>query len=479
MQSLKKHFLWLGPLISSIIALILSLNGLSNTIIIVVAVTSLCALWWIFEPIPIPITSLLPLALFSLTGVLTSSQVAEAYGHPLILLLLGGFILSQSMAYSGAHRRIALLMVNLFGANSGRSLVLGFMVAAALLSMWVSNTATTLMLLPVALATLEDNKDPKLTIALLLGIAYAANIGGIGTPIGTPPNALFMSGYSEATGISLGFLDWMKWGVPVVILFIPCAMLWITKDLKQQISIKLPSVGQWTTPEVRVLLVFAVTAVLWITRKQPYGGWSELTGLTNANDASVALLACIALFIIPSGASENNEIKSFDDAKQPSSDNTSGRLLNWHTAKQIPWGVLLLFAGGICIAKAFGASGLSKIIGDYLSELALLTPILLIALIALAVTFLTEMTSNTATTALLMPILAAAALSAKIDPALLMIPAAMSASCAFMLPVATAPNAIVYGTDKIAIQTMVKTGFALNLIGVAIVTLVVYLLVGV
>ncbi|MDQ7049180.1 MAG: SLC13 family permease [Enterobacterales bacterium] len=327
MQSLKKHTLWLGPLISLVITFFLALNGQSNSITLVIAVTSLCAIWWIFEPIPIPITSLIPLALFSLTGVLSSSQVAQAYGHPLILLLLGGFILSQSMAYSGAHRRIALLMVNLFGANSARSLVLGFMVAAALLSMWVSNTATTLMLLPVALATLEDNKDPKLTIALLLGIAYAANIGGIGTPIGTPPNALFMSGYSEATGIPLGFLDWMKWGVPVVILFIPCAMLWITKGLKQQISIKLPSVGQWTTPEIRVLMVFAVTALLWITRKQPFGGWSEWTGLTSANDASVALLACIALFIIPSGATEKSETNLSNDKHQPSSDNASGRLL--------------------------------------------------------------------------------------------------------------------------------------------------------
>ncbi len=479
MSSVKKQLLWLGPVIALAITLLFAQGDLSKEIIIVIGVTSLCAIWWIFEPIPIPVTSLIPLAIFTMTGVLSPAAVAQSYGHPLILLLLGGFILSQSMAYSGAHRRIALLMVNLFGAHSARSLVLGFMVASAVLSMWISNTATTLMLLPVALATLEGNKDPKLVVALLLGIAYAANIGGIGTPIGTPPNALFMSSYTEATGISLGFLDWMAWGVPVVILFVPCAMLWITKDLTQKTTINLPSVGRWTTPEKRVLMVFAVTAILWITRSQPFGGWSAWTGLTQANDASVALLACVALFIIPSGADKSSANKpgTEQQAAMNSSNGDNSRLLNWDTAKQIPWGVLLLFAGGICIAKAFGASGLSQLIGNYLSELALLTPILLIASIALAVTFMTEMTSNTATTALLMPILAAAALSAKIDPALLMIPAAMSASCAFMLPVATAPNAIVYGSEKIAIQTMVKTGFALNLIGVSIVTTVVFLLV--
>lgn len=462
MKNIKKRFLWIGPLLAISLAVFLFSLDVKTEINIVASITLLCALWWIFEPIPIPVTSMIPLAAFTMSGILTSNQVAGAYGHPLILLLLGGFILSQSMAYSGAHRRIALMMVNLFGSASPKHLIMGFMTASAILSMWISNTATTLMLLPVALATVESANDKRLTSALLLGVAYSASIGGIGTPIGTPPNVLFMSTYNEATGNSLGFLDWMKWGVPLVIVFIPLAMLWITRNLPKNIQVNVPATGKWTTIEKRVLWVFAVTALLWITRQQPFGGWSELTGLTKSNDASVALLACIALFIIPDG--------KIVDGKQ-------GKLLNWETANKIPWGVLLLFAGGICIAKAFGSSGLSQVIGDYLANVVALPAILVIALIAVTVTFMTEMTSNTATTALLMPILAAAAIAADIDPALLMVPAAMSASCAFMLPVATAPNAIVYGSEKVTIQEMVRNGFALNMIGVGLITLVCYLLI--
>lgn len=462
MDNIKKRFLWIGPLLATLMAVGLYLVDTPTEINIVASITLLCAVWWIFEPIPIPVTSLIPLSAFVMSGVLTSTQVAQAYGHPLILLLLGGFILSQSMAYSGAHRRIALMMVNLFGSSSPKHLVMGFMAASAILSMWISNTATTLMLLPVALATVESAKDKRLTSALLLGIAYAASIGGIGTPIGTPPNALFMSTYNETTSNSLGFLDWMKWGVPLVIIFIPLAMLWITRKLPDRLEVNVPSAGKWTPIEKRVLWVFAVTAILWMTRKEPFGGWSQLLGLSNANDASVALLACIALFIIPDG--------------QPI-DGKQGKLLNWKTANQIPWGVLLLFAGGICIAKAFGASGLSDLIGAYLANVAALPTILIIALIALTVTFLTEMTSNTATTALLMPILAAAAIAADIDPAILMVPAAMSASCAFMLPVATAPNAIVYGSNHVSIQEMVRNGFALNIIGIGLITVVCFVLI--
>ena len=462
MSHIKKHFLWIGPLLALLLASLLYTMNVASEINIVASVTLLCALWWIFEPIPIPVTSMIPLAAFTLTGILTSNQVGQAYGHPLILLLLGGFILSQSMAYSGAHRRIALMMVNWFGNSSPKHLVMGFMVASAVLSMWISNTATTLMLLPVALATVESANDKRLTSALLLGIAYAASIGGIGTPIGTPPNALFMSTYNETTGSALGFAGWMKWAIPLVIIFIPIAMLWITRSLPKKLEVNVPATGAWTTVEKRVLWVFAVTALLWITRQEPFGGWSQLTGLTKANDASIALLACITMFIIPDG--------KIVDGKQ-------GRLLDWETANKIPWGVLLLFAGGICIAKAFGASGLSELIGQYLAQVTILPTLIVIALIALTVTFLTEMTSNTATTALLMPILAAAAVSAEIDPALLMVPAAMSASCAFMLPVATAPNAIVYGSEKVSIQEMVRNGFALNLIGVTLITLVCFLLI--
>jgi len=467
MYDLKRLFLWLGPILASSLFILLHLLDTKMQINIVASITLLCALWWVFEPIPIPITSLLPLAVFAMTGILTSGEVASAYGHPLILLLLGGFILSQSMAYSGAHRRIALMMVNLFGSSSPRKLIMGFMVASAALSMWISNTATTLMLLPVALATIESANNKRLTTALLLGIAYSASIGGIATPIGTPPNALFMATYNEIEGNSLSFLDWMKWGVPLVVIFIPIAMLWVTHSLPKSLSIQLPETGEWTSIEKRVLTVFLLTAFCWITRQQPFGGWSQLLGLTQANDASVALIACIALFIIPDGKKVKDETGKM---KQ-------GKLLDWESANKIPWGVLLLFAGGICIAKAFGASGLSELVGGYLSQVTLLPVFVLIALIALVVTFLTEMTSNTATTALLLPILAAAAIAADIEPAVLMVPAAMSASCAFMLPVATAPNAIVYGSEKVDIQSMVRTGFVLNLIGMSLITVLCYFLV--
>ena len=260
MYDIKRLFLWLGPILASLLFMLLYLLDTKIQINIVASITLLCALWWVFEPIPIPITSLLPLAAFTMTGVLTSVEVASAYGHPLILLLLGGFILSQSMAYSGAHRRIALMMVNMFGSSSPRKLIMGFMVASAALSMWISNTATTLMLLPVALATIESANNKRLTTALLLGIAYSASIGGIATPIGTPPNALFMATYNEIEGNSLSFLDWMKWGVPLVVIFIPIAMLWVTHSLPKSLSIQLPETGKWTSIEKRVLAVFSLTA---------------------------------------------------------------------------------------------------------------------------------------------------------------------------------------------------------------------------
>jgi sodium-dependent dicarboxylate transporter 2/3/5 len=392
---------------------------------------------------------LLPLALFPLLGVITPTQVAESYGHHLILLLMGGFILSKAMEKSGTHRRIALNMIHLFGADSSSRILLGFMIAAASLSMWISNTATTLMLLPVALAVLENNRDKALVPALLLGIAYAASIGGIGTPIGTPPNMLFRGVYEQATGEEIGFTQWMTWAVPVVAIFIPLAWFWLKRGLENKNHLQVPHPGAWRAEEIRVLWVFAITALLWITRTEPFGGWKAWLGLTQANDASIALLAAAIMFVIPNGKGE--------------------KLLDWETANKIPWGVLLLFGGGICIAKAFEVSGLSLIAGEQLKGLVSLPLWLLLPLICIAVTFITEVTSNTATTTLLLPILAAAGISAGIDPAILMVPAAMSASCAFMLPVATAPNAVVFGSEKLTVRQMASHGFALNLMGVVII----------
>jgi sodium-dependent dicarboxylate transporter 2/3/5 len=363
---------------------------------------------------------------------------------------MGGFILSTAMEKSGAHRRVALTMVNLFGGTSSRRLVYGFMAAAALLSMWISNTATTLMLLPVAMAVLEKSSDEDLAIPLLLGIAYAASVGGIGTPIGTPPNLVFREIYTQFTGTEIPFLTWMSWGVPVVLILVPLIGLWLTRNLQHEGHVDIPKVGQWRIDEKRVFIVFTLTALAWVTRGQPFGGWSTWLDVPGANDASVALLAVVVMFLVPDGK--------------------GAKLLDWETAAKIPWGILILFGGGIALAKAFVASGLSGALGEFLSGIAGWPTVLMIAVICLTITFLTEMTSNTATTALMMPILAAAALAADIDPALLMVPAAMSASCAFMLPVATAPNTIMFSTGRFSTQVMVREGVILNLLGVAVVT---------
>ena len=456
---LKSLSLWLAPLAAVLVSLAMMQLGWAKEGAMAAGLTLLCALWWVFEPIPIPATSMIPLGVFPLLGILDGKQVAQAYGDPLILLLMGGAMLSKAMEKSGAHRRLALSMVNLFGSHDQRRLIFGFMVASALLSMWVSNTATTLMLLPVAYAVLESAESPaaasKLAVPLFLGIAYSASIGGLGTPIGSPPNMVFLKIYAEARGIDIGFGQWMLWALPVVLIMIPAAGLWMTRNLDRGEPLSIPGVGQWRTEEVRVLIIFGLTALAWITLREPFGGWSLLFDLPSANYAAVALTSVVLMFVLPNGH--------------------GGKLLDWESASTIHWGVLLLFAGGIAIAKAFAVTGISEAIGQSLSGVTRLSIIAIIAIVALSVTFLTEITSNTATTTLLMPILAAASLGAGIEPALLMLPAALSASCAFMLPVATAPNAIVFGTGKIGVQQMVGEGFALNLIGAAVITAVVYI----
>jgi len=442
-----------GPALALALGFGLAASGQSSEICWTAGVTLLCAIWWVAETISIPVTALLPLAIFPLVGVLTPNEVGQAYGSPLILLYLGGFMLSMAMEKSGAHRRLALGMVNLFGGG-GRGLVFGFMAAGALLSMWISNTATSLMLLPIALATLENTKDERLRIALLLGVAFACNVGGMGTPIGTPPNLIFMQVYQETTGTALGFVDWMRWGIPVVILFLPLIGIWLTRKLPAGQVLELPAVGVWRTEERRTLIVFGLTAAAWITRKDPFGGWSAWFDFPQANDASVALLAVVAMFLVPNGKGE--------------------RLLDWENAVRIPWGILILFGSGICIASAFVSSGISQIIGEALAALSGVHILILLGTICLSVTFLTEITSNTATTALLMPVLAAAAVGAAIDPRLLMVPAALSASCAFMLPVATGPNAVIFSSGLVPIRAMAREGFGLNLIGAIVITAVCY-----
>ena len=401
------------------------------------------------------VTSLVPFAVLPLSGVLTSEQIANCYGSPMILLILGGFMLSKAMQRSGAHRRIALNLVNAFSgrdetSSNARFVVFGFMLSSAFLSMWISNSATTLMLLPIVMAVTEGNNKSRLQTCLLLGVAYAASIGGTATPIGTPPNLVFMKIYEMEGNTAPSFIQWMSWMLPIVIVMLPIAGLWLTRDLKLEEPISLPDVGSWRSEEIRTLTVFAVTAFFWITRTAPMGGWSQWFNMPGANDASVALLAVVAMHLIPNGKGES--------------------LLTWEVARDIPWGVLILFGGGIAIAQAFKESGLSEQVGQALTPLTAVHPVVMIGVICLVVTFLTEVTSNTATANLLLPILAATATASEIDPKLLMIPATISASFAFMLPVATAPNVIVFGSNRLSIKQMAREGIALNLIGAIVLT---------
>ena len=454
--TLPQLALGLGPgLAGALLGVLLGFDVLDGPAAITAAVTLWCAIWWLTEPVPIPVTSLLPMALFPLLGVITPTQVAQSYGSPLILLLLGGFMLSGALAKCGAHRRLALVMIQASSRLGQKGLVLGFMLAAAGLSMWISNTATTLMLLPIALAVLENDRLKPLTIPLLLGTAYASSLGGTGTPIGTPPNLIYMQVSQDQFGVATSFPVWMSFGVPVVVLLLPLMFLWLTRHVASGALPKLDPPGRWQVAEIRVLIVFALTALAWMTRAAPWGGWQAWLDLPLANDASVAMLAVVVLCMLPNG-----------DKEHP------GRLLDWKTIERIPWGVLILFAGGITIARAFIETGLSDALAAELTTLSTLPTWLMIVVLCLGVTFLTEVTSNTATTALLMPVLAATAAATGIPHELLMVPAAISASCAFMLPVATAPNAVVYGSGRVTVKDMMREGLVLNLLGALVITAV-------
>jgi sodium-dependent dicarboxylate transporter 2/3/5 len=451
------HFLATGPLIG-VLTYFISLHhfGLSESAAITAGITLLTVIWWVTEALPIPITSLVPFALLPIFGVLTHQEASSALGSHVILLLMGAFMLSKSLERSGVHRRLAILMVNAIGAHSKKRLVLGFMIATALLSMWISNTATILIMLPIALAVLSQVDEKSLKVALILGIAYAASVGGIGTLIGTPPNVIFAGIYEAQSGQEFSFLRWMLVGIPCVIIAIPLISLWLTRHLKGPLSVDLPLLGNWEVQELRTLAVFGLAVLAWVTRSAPFGGWSDALGISNAGDSTVALAAVVVMFMVPNGRGE--------------------RLLDWKTAVDIPWGMLLLFAGGIALAKGFTASGLSQVIGDGLSSFSEYPLLITLLLLCLSVTYLTEIISNTATATLLMPILYLVALNYGVDPAILMVPAAMAASCAFMLPVATAPNAIAYGTGEIEIKDMVKEGAVLSFAVSSMLGLVTYVL---
>jgi sodium-dependent dicarboxylate transporter 2/3/5 len=421
------------------------------------AVTTLCAFWWIFESLPLSATSLVPLVAFPLTGVLTEEQAAGAYGHPTILLFMGGFMLSKAAEHWGAHRRIAQATIATIGGTSGRRLVLSVMLATTLISMWISNTAVALMMMPVAIALVERDSTGKLAVPLLLGVGYSASIGGIATPIGTAPNGIFMSVYQQATGRSIPFFEWMILGVPLSLVIMVAAWVLLTFRMGAVEELVPVPHESWTPPQKRTLFIFGLACLGWITREVPFGGWSHWLHIPTggANDMTVAIAAALALFLTPSGDAERG-----------------GCLLDWPTAAKIPWGILILFGGGIAIAEAFEASKLSERIGDLAQGLSAWPLLAILTALCFAMTFLSEFTSNTATASILMPILAATAKANGMDPAILMVPALLANNLAFMMPVGTPPNAIIYGTGHVRMSHMVRFGFVLNVICASIVTLV-------
>jgi sodium-dependent dicarboxylate transporter 2/3/5 len=409
------------------------------------------------------------------------SQASSYYGRPIIFLFLGGFLLAFGLQESGLHRRIALTIVNLIGANPVR-LILGFMLASGFLSMWISNTASVMVMIPIAMSIVEQASEGEadkptvslFALSLMLSIAYAADIGGMGTIIGTPPNLVFLELYTELfpDNPQVGFLDWMMMAIPVTVLFMFVGWILLTRvifkinkiRLFRQTEIireQLRSLGPMTHDERYSGLIFLLAAILWMSGSDIHlsdsmtiHGWRSLLHLPYVSDASIAIGAAILLFIIPS------RIK--------------GRktLLNWEIKKRIPWGILLLFGGGLAIAGSFEISGLSKMIGSLFSSYEFESPLLLVALINTVLTFLTELTSNTAMATLILPILAEAAEVLQMDPRMLMIPATLSASCAFMTPIASPTQAIIFGTGYVSIKQMIRAGIFFNIAGIIIVTLV-------
>lgn len=427
--------------------------GMPSAAAYTLAITLWVAWWWISEALPLPVTSLLPFVLLPLTGVLSETASLAALGNPIILLFMAAFMLAKAVEHSGVHKRIALALIRLIGDGSGQRVIFAFMTATAVLSMWISNTAAVLALLPVALALADACDDASFQRALLLGLAYAASVGGIATLVGTPPNLIFASVYQTTTGQAFGFLAWLKIGIPLVVISIPVMAWWLGRHVRHHIRLELPPVEAMTSAEKRVMAIFASVILLWVFRTAPFGGWLGWLQLPMIGDASVALLGVLAMFIVR------------DSQGQP--------LLTWQLASTIPWGILLLFAGGITLAQGFVSSGLSSIIGDALVGLTALPTWLLVLAIALIVSFLTEVTSNTATATLLMPVMAATGVALGLPVEVLMITATIACSCAFCLPVATPPNSIVFAAERISMQDMVREGMVLNILLALITTLVV------
>ncbi|MAS68516.1 MAG: anion transporter [Flavobacteriaceae bacterium] len=439
----------------------------------ILASTLWVATWWITEAIPIAATSLLPIILFPLSGALSIEATSSSYGHKYIFLYLGGFILALAIEKWNLHKRIALNIISKIGTDV-RKIILGFMVATAFLSMWISNTATAVMMLPIGIAIIKQMKDLKTTDedenqifgkALLLSIAFSASIGGLATLIGTPPNLVFTGIVYELYQIEISFLDWIILGLPISIVLLTISWIYITRfafkfkqtnfsDGQTEIKRQLKALGAISYEERLVRNVFVLTAIAWIIRKHVLNIF-----IPSLDDSMIALTAGISLFLLQSRINTGQK-----------------KLMYWEDAVKLPWGILLLFGGGLAIAAGFQSSGLANWIAEKMIQLDGFSIILILAVVVASVNFLTEITSNLATTAMLLPVLAPAAVILDVHPYMLMVGATLAASCAFMLPVATPPNAVVFGAKILKISDMVRVGILMNIISIIFITTVVYFL---
>ena len=459
--------LYLGPLLFILVNYFLSLEGLSDPSKSMLAITLWIATWWITEAIPIAATALLPLVLLPLTGALSIGDTASQYSHPLVLLYMGGFMIAVSIEKWNLHKRIALMTIYLIGSNK-RLVVLGFMVATAFLSMWISNTATSLMMLPIGIAVVgqligsqEVFEENKLGKALMLGIAYGASIGGMATLIGTPTNILLASVVKELYGYEISFSQWFVFGLPLsaILLFIcwvylvkfafPIIKTSDTLQTKSLMKKELEKLGPMGLEEKRVAWVFAAVSLAWLTRTFLLNEFFPVL-----DDTIIAIIGVLLLFVLPSSSGT--------------------KLLDWKSAEKIPWGILLLFGGGMSLAEGFKTTGLASWLGSQFVFLDFVAFWLFLLAIIAAVNFLTEVTSNVATASMILPILASVAKAMDVHPFALMVGATLAASCAFMLPVATPPNAVVFGSGFIKMRDMVKAGLWMNLISILVIGVVIY-----
>ncbi|MBE0509828.1 MAG: DASS family sodium-coupled anion symporter [Chromatiales bacterium] len=464
--------LLLGPLLFAILFLMPLPEGMSSEARAVAAVTLLMATWWIGETMPMAATALLPVVLFPLLGVMSTGETTSAYANPLIFLFLGGFMLAMTMQKWNMHRRIALHTLRLVGTRRER-IILGFMLATAGLSMWISNTATALMMLPIALAVIANQQqqdgvaDRDFATSLMLAIAWSASIGGVATLIGSPPNAILAGFLERMTGTSIGFAQWMGFALPLSVIMLALAWLYLHyfSGLRPQstgqssgdenarlIAAQLAELGPMRREEKHILMVFLCVATGWILP-----GLISIPWLAGVGDASIAIAGALALFLIPSSWQQRRF------------------LLDWRSAVALPWDILLLFGGGFALAYGFESSGMTEWTVSQLGALHGIPPLVLILAVSLVVIFLTGVTSNTATATIVLPIVGALALAMGLPASLLMIPAAIAASYAFMLPVGTPPNAIVFAGGHLSIMQMARTGFWLNLIAAGVVSLFVWL----